>query len=59
MDKKEQILKAFKNAGRALKAQEISDETGIEKKEVSKLIKVLKTEEKIYSPKNCYYDINK
>ena len=42
-----------------MKAQEISDKTGIEKKEVSKLIKVLKTEEKIFSPKNCYYDINK
>ncbi len=38
---------------------EITDKTGIDSKEVSKLIKELKTEEKIYSPKRCFYDIKK
>lgn len=32
---------------------------GLDKKEVDKAIKKLKTEEKIYSPKRCYYEAKK
>ena len=59
MNKKEQILKSFKETGKAMRPGEIAEKTGIDSKEVSLLIKELKTEEKIYSPKRCYYDINK
>lgn len=59
MEDKDKILKAFEESGKALKTAEIAEHTGIDKKEVSKLVKKLKTEEKIFSPKRCYYDIKK
>ena len=59
MDKKEQILKAFEETGKPMRPGEVSEKTGIDSKEVSKLIKELKTDEKIYSPKRCFYDIKK
>ncbi len=59
MDKKDKILKAFEETGKPMRPGEIAEKTGIESKEVSKLIKELKTEEKIYSPKRCFYDIKK
>ena len=40
-----------------IKAGEIAEITGIDKKDVSKAIKTLKAEEKIISPKNCYYTV--
>ncbi len=55
MDKKEQVLKAFKDAGKALKQAEVADQTGIDKKEVAKLVKQLVTDGKVYSPKACFY----
>ena len=59
MDKKEQILNAFTEVGKPMRPGEIAKETGIDAKEVSKLIKELKTNDKIFSPKRCYYDIKK
>ncbi len=59
MDKKEQILKTFEETGKPMRPGEIAEKTGIDSKEVSKLIKELKTDEKVYSPKRCYYDIKK
>ena len=49
------ILKTLQNAGKAMKAGEIADAAGIDKKEVDKAIKTLKASEKIFSPKVCYY----
>lgn len=59
MDKKEQILNAFTEIGKPMRPGEIAKETGIDAKEVSKLITELKTNDKIFSPKRCYYDIKK
>ncbi len=59
MNKKEQILNAFSETGKPMRPGEVADKTGIDSKEVSKLIKELKTEEKIYSPKRCFYDVKK
>ncbi len=59
MDSKEIILKALINAEKPLKGGEIAEITGIDKKEVDKIIKKLKAEEKIISPKNCYYEAKK
>jgi biotin operon repressor len=56
MDNNEKVLKALKDAGKALKGGEIADITGIDKKDVDKAIKKLKTEDKIVSPKMCYYE---
>jgi hypothetical protein len=57
MKEAEVILKTIKKSGKALKGGEIADLTGMDKKIVDKAIKFLKTEEKIFSPKNCYYAI--
>ncbi len=56
MDVKQTVIETLKNAGKPLKAGEIAQMAGIEKKEVDKAIKVLKVEEKIASPKRCYYE---
>jgi DNA-binding Lrp family transcriptional regulator len=57
MDKKEQILKAFVDAGKAVKQAEIAEKTGIEQKEVAKLVKQLVSDGKVYSPKVCFYQV--
>ncbi|MFW9962479.1 MAG: MarR family transcriptional regulator [Candidatus Sifarchaeia archaeon] len=54
-DNKEIIYKAFAEAAKPLKAGEVADITGIEKTEVSKVIKILQKEGRLISPKNCYY----
>jgi hypothetical protein len=51
----EKVLQAMKAAGKALKAGEIADATGLDKAEVDKAMKALKTEGKIVSPKVCYW----
>lgn len=56
METTQTILDAMKKAGKALKAGEITELTGIDKKEVDKAMKVLKKEEKIISPKNCFWE---
>jgi DNA-binding Lrp family transcriptional regulator len=55
MDINKSVLDALKKAGKPMKSAEIAEMTGIDKKEVDKAIKKLKTEEKISSPKVCYY----
>ena len=55
MDKKEQVLKAFVDAGKPVKQAEIAEKTGIEQKEVAKLVKQLVSDGKVYSPKVCFY----
>jgi DNA-binding IclR family transcriptional regulator len=44
---KEKVLEALKKAGKALKAGEIAEAAGIDKKEVDKAMKVLKKEGRI------------
>ncbi len=56
MDNKELILKAMTEAGKPLKAGEIAELSGLDKKEVDKVMKVLKTEELIVSPKKCFWE---
>ncbi len=50
---------AMKAAGKPLKAGEIATEAGLDKKEVDKVMKVLKTEGLIVSPKRCYWEPKK
>ena len=54
-DNKEIVFKAFKSASKPLKAGEVVDMTGIDKTEVSKIIKTLQKEGRLFSPKNCFY----
>ena len=54
-DQKETILEAMKKAGKPVRPGDVAEATGIEKKEVSKIISALKKEGKVISPKNCFY----
>ncbi|GAB6087089.1 HTH domain-containing protein [Alkaliphilus crotonatoxidans] len=57
MSANEAIYEALKKSKDPLKAGEIAEITGIDKKEVDKAIKTLKNEGKIVSPKRCYYTV--
>lgn len=57
METTEIVLKALRESGKPMKAGEIADLTGTDKGEIDKAIKKLKKEEKISSPKVCYYEI--
>jgi len=56
MENTKTILETLKKSGKALKAGEIAELTGIDKKEVDKAIKQLIAESKISSPKRCFYE---
>lgn len=55
MGKEEKVLQAMEEAGRPMRPKEVAEETGMESKEVSKIIKALRKEGKVTSPKRCYY----
>ncbi len=55
MDAKEKVFDAMKKSKNPLKAGEIAELTGVDKKEVDKAMKALLKEDKIFSPKKCYY----
>lgn len=59
MDIKEKVLEVLTNSEEPLKGGEIAEKAGIDKKDVDKAIKDLKKEEKIISPKRCFYSVNK
>jgi predicted transcriptional regulator len=56
MENSEIILKTLKENG-ALKSGEIAEKSGLAKTEVDKVIKKLVSEEKVHSPKRCFYDV--
>jgi predicted ArsR family transcriptional regulator len=57
MDSKDKVLDTIKKTGKPMKAGEIAEVSGIEKKEVEKSIKKLVTEGVLHSPTRCFYDI--
>lgn len=59
MSEKEKVLEAFKTAGKSVRPGDLAKITGMESPEVSKIIKELKAEGKVYSPKRCYYALKK
>ena len=56
MDAVKNVLDAMQKAGKPLKAGEIAELTGLDKKEVDQVMTRLKKEEKITSPKKCYWE---
>ncbi|HOE05715.1 MAG TPA: MarR family transcriptional regulator [Bacteroidales bacterium] len=59
MDHKQVVLDTLKKEGNMMKSAEIAEKSGIEKAQVDKALKALKTEGKISSPKMCYYSAEK
>ncbi len=56
METVKKVLDAMKKAGVPVNAGKIVEMTGLDKKEVDKAMKQLKTDEKISSPKRCYWE---
>ena len=57
MEKNEkEVLDAMKKAGKPVRPGDVVKTTGVESKEVSKIINKLKKEGKVISPKRCYYE---
>ncbi len=59
MEPKDAIIKALEKSGKPMKGGEIADATGVDKKDVDKLIKKLVAEGKVDSPVRCYYGLVK
>ncbi|MEJ5315382.1 MAG: HTH domain-containing protein [Tenuifilum sp.] len=59
MDANEKVIQTLKSAGKPMKAGEIAEAAGVDKKEVEKAIKKLVAEGKLHSPQRCFYDIKK
>ena len=57
MDNEGKVLEVFKKAAQPLSAKEVAELSGIDKKEVDKIIKKLKDSDQLDSPKRCYYQI--
>ena len=55
MEIKEKVLDTIKKSDQPLKGGEIAEKSGLDKKDVDKAIKSLKTEGLIDSPKRCFY----
>lgn len=55
MDANEIVLNTLKEAGSPMKAGDIAQKTGINKKDVDKAIKKLVAENKVESPQRCFY----
>lgn len=54
-DIREIVISKMKEVNKPLRSGEIAELTGREKKEVDKAIKALKSENRITSPKRCFY----
>lgn len=59
MDNYQVVLEFFENAEKPLNAGAVAEGTGVDRKEVDKVMTKLKKEEKIVSPKRCYWEIAK
>lgn len=57
MSDKDKVIEAFKNSEEPLNAKKVSELSGVEKKEVDKIMKELKKDETIVSPKRCYWTL--
>lgn len=54
-DKERIVLEAMKKAGKPVRPGDVAKMTGLDSKEVSKIIRALRKKGKVISPKRCYY----
>ncbi len=57
MEDKEKVLTTLEKANKALRNGEIAELSGLKKDKVEKAIKILKKEDKIISPKRCFWQL--
>ena len=53
--KARKVLNAMKKAGKPVRPGDVAKATGLNSKEASAIIKELKKQGKVVSPKRCYY----
>ena len=53
------VIKTLETNEKPMRPGEIAEKSGLDKGDVDKAIKQLKKEERIYSPKRCFYDVKK
>lgn len=56
---KEKVLEVLSKSAEPLKSAQIAEMSGLDKAAVDKALKQLKAEEKITSPKRCFYAVEK
>lgn len=56
---RKKVIDIFEKSEKPLKAGEVVSLSGIDKIDVDKVIKELKAEDIIYSPKRCFYEIRR
>ena len=59
METKDIVLEVLKKEGNPMNAGQITEISGLDRKEVDKAMKLLKDEELIVSPKRCYWEAKK
>lgn len=59
METKDIVLDLLKKEGNPMSAGQITEISGLDRKEVDKAMKLLKDEELIVSPKRCYWEAKK
>lgn len=59
METTEKVLQAMKDAGAPVNAGKLVELTGLDRKEVDKAMKTLKSSGTIVSPKMCYWEPSK
>ena len=53
------VVECFEGSNEPMNATMVSTKTGVDKKEVTKIMDKLKKEEKIVSPKRCYWEFKR
>ena len=56
MENTDKVLEVMKKEGKPLNAGKIAELGGLDRKDVDKAMKTLKKENKIVSPKRCYWE---
>jgi len=59
MDAYQAVLEFFEKAEAPVRTGDIVEGTDLDKKEVEKAVNQLKKEEKIVSPKRCYWELKR
>ncbi len=54
-DKEQLVLETMKKAGKPVRPGDVAKQTGLDSKEVSKIIKILREKGLGFSPKRCFY----
>jgi len=55
METTELVFKTIESSAEPMKAGEVAEVANLDRKEVDKAMKVLKAENRIVSPKNCFW----